>query len=309
MDPPPLYEIPSWSPRKAGLHRPQRRHTRLKRVTSSAAHPFLHGGPQAHLVLLLVVTKPRHDGPSASTAAAGRHTDVDIRVVGLKRNGGRRGALHARGRWLLLADADGARRLVDIELLLDGFDAFSSALCGKRGSKDCDGEPHTPRQDRGGGQDAQSSIDDGTFNEPMHRFVFVDAQQSFLRNFLMYGLHTALRFGGLRHVHDIPGGFKLFSRATARVLFQAYSRSISRRVCSTSSPATLQGASYLRSGGTHDLVRGSLEQAERRDIFVVDDAPVIGAQGKSIIWAVEHVGGRGRETKIESWGAYIKYRI
>jgi dolichyl-phosphate beta-glucosyltransferase len=69
----------------------------------------------------------RHDGSSDSTAAAEHHADADIRVVGLERNGGRRGALHARGRLLLLADADGARRLVDIELLLDAFDAFSSA--------------------------------------------------------------------------------------------------------------------------------------------------------------------------------------
>jgi dolichyl-phosphate beta-glucosyltransferase len=46
-----------------------------------------------------------------------------------------------------------------------------------------------------------------------------DAQRSFVRNFLMYGLHTILRIAGVGHIRDTQCGFKLFSRAAARALF------------------------------------------------------------------------------------------
>jgi dolichyl-phosphate beta-glucosyltransferase len=46
-----------------------------------------------------------------------------------------------------------------------------------------------------------------------------DAQRSFVRNFLMYGLHTVLRLAGVGHIRDTQCGFKLFSRAAARALF------------------------------------------------------------------------------------------
>jgi dolichyl-phosphate beta-glucosyltransferase len=53
-----------------------------------------------------------------------------------------------------------------------------------------------------------------------HQF-FADEQRqrSFLRNFLMYGLHTVLRIAGVGHIRDTQCGFKLFSRAAARALF------------------------------------------------------------------------------------------
>ncbi|KAI0296547.1 nucleotide-diphospho-sugar transferase [Multifurca ochricompacta] len=44
-------------------------------------------------------------------------------------------------------------------------------------------------------------------------------KRSFIRNFLMYGLHTVLRIAGVGHVRDTQCGFKLFSRAAARALF------------------------------------------------------------------------------------------
>ncbi len=47
------------------------------------------------------------------------------------------------------------------------------------------------------------------------------AQRSFLRNVLMYGLHTILRIVGVGHIRDTQCGFKLFSRAAAQQIFPA----------------------------------------------------------------------------------------
>ena len=44
-------------------------------------------------------------------------------------------------------------------------------------------------------------------------------QRSFLRNVLMYGLHTILRIVGVGHIRDTQCGFKLFSRRAARAIF------------------------------------------------------------------------------------------
>jgi len=73
------------------------------------------------------------DGSSDGTAAfalklaAEQYPKADIRVVQLERNRGKGGAvrhgmLHARGRRLLMADADGASRFADVELLLVALD-------------------------------------------------------------------------------------------------------------------------------------------------------------------------------------------
>ena len=46
-------------------------------------------------------------------------------------------------------------------------------------------------------------------------------QRSFLRNVLMYGLHTVLRIVGVGHIRDTQCGFKLFSRSAAQQIFPA----------------------------------------------------------------------------------------
>lgn len=46
-------------------------------------------------------------------------------------------------------------------------------------------------------------------------------QRSFLRNILMYGLHTILRIVGVGHIRDTQCGFKLFTRRAAQQIFPA----------------------------------------------------------------------------------------
>ena len=81
---------------------------------------------------ILVVDDHSSDGTAAFVLkhAAERYPKADIRVVQLERNLGKGGAvrhgmLHARGRRLLMVDADDASRFADVELLLGALDALA----------------------------------------------------------------------------------------------------------------------------------------------------------------------------------------
>jgi len=122
----------------------------------------------------------------------------DIRVVKLEKNLGKGGAvrhgmLHGRGRRLLMVDADGASRFEDLELLWDALDRFDL------------------------------SKSDGAAVAVGSRAHLVKTEavvkRSFLRNFLMYGLHTVLRIVGVGHIRDTQCGFKLFTRRAAQQIF------------------------------------------------------------------------------------------
>jgi dolichyl-phosphate beta-glucosyltransferase len=81
---------------------------------------------------ILIVDDGSSDGTAAAALqlAAKDHPKADIRIVQLEHNRGKGGAvrhgmLHARGRRLLMADADGASRFADVELLLEALDALA----------------------------------------------------------------------------------------------------------------------------------------------------------------------------------------
>jgi len=149
---------------------------------------------------ILIVDDGSSDGTAAAALklAAEDHFNADIRVVQLERNRGkggavRQGMLHGRGRRLLMADADGASRFADVELLLGALDALAPA---------------------------DSDVPAVAIGSRAHLIkTDVVVKRSLLRNFLMYGLHTVLRIAGVGHVRDTQCGFKLFSRPAARALF------------------------------------------------------------------------------------------
>ncbi|KII85997.1 glycosyltransferase family 2 protein [Plicaturopsis crispa FD-325 SS-3] len=143
------------------------------------------------------------DGSSDDTSAvalnlAARYPKSDIKVVVLEKNLGKGGAvrhgmLHGSGERLLMVDADGASRFEDLELLWTAMDKIApnnepAAAVGSRA--------HLVKSD-------------------------AVVKRSFLRNVLMYGLHTILRIVGVGHIRDTQCGFKLFTRQAARQIFPA----------------------------------------------------------------------------------------
>lgn len=80
---------------------------------------------------IIIVDDASTDGTSdAALSLAGRYTGCDIRIVTLERNlgkggGVRHGMLHAGGKRLLMADADGASRFEDLEQLWKAMDEIA----------------------------------------------------------------------------------------------------------------------------------------------------------------------------------------
>lgn len=148
---------------------------------------------------ILVVDDGSADGTSATALQlAAQYPRCDIRVVTLEKNIGKGGAvrhgmLYASGERLLMADADGASRIEDLELLWKAMDSLvpdngPAVIVGSRA--------HLVKSE-------------------------AVVKRSFVRNILMYGLHTILRIVGVGHIRDTQCGFKLFSRSAAQQIFPA----------------------------------------------------------------------------------------
>ncbi|EPX71371.1 dolichyl-phosphate beta-glucosyltransferase Alg5 [Schizosaccharomyces octosporus yFS286] len=116
-----------------------------------------------------------------------------VRVCSLKKNRGKGGAvtwgmLHARGQYAIFADADGASKFSDIELLFESMpkNAIGGVVIGSRA-----------------------------------HMVNTEAvvKRSFIRNFLMHSFHKLLQILGVREIGDTQCGFKLFSRFAYQNIF------------------------------------------------------------------------------------------
>ncbi|GLB41629.1 putative glycosyl transferase family 2 [Lyophyllum shimeji] len=148
---------------------------------------------------ILIVDDGSTDGTSdTALKLAAEYPKCDIRVVTLEKNIGKGGAvrhgmLYASGERLLMADADGASRIEDLEALWKTMDGL-----------------------------APNNGDAVVVGSRAH-LVKSEAvvKRSFLRNVLMYGLHTILRIVGVGHIRDTQCGFKLFSRSAAQQIFPA----------------------------------------------------------------------------------------
>ncbi|KAL7752245.1 dolichyl-phosphate beta-glucosyltransferase [Sorochytrium milnesiophthora] len=139
------------------------------------------------------------DGSLDATVQAARefaqssdYADV-IKVLVLPHNRGKGGAvtqgvLCASGELVLFADADGATRFSDLELLEERIKTLgvNGVAVGSRA-----------------------------------HLVKTDAvvKRSVLRNVLMYSFHAVLYVFGIRHIRDTQCGFKLFTRPAARRIF------------------------------------------------------------------------------------------
>ena len=125
--------------------------------------------------------------------------DSSIRLLSLDRNCGkggavRRGVQYARGRYILMADADGATEISDLSKLWDGLQTIQ--VLDKVGDKmgvSIGSRAHLEKQ----------SI----------------ATRSWVRTVLMRGFHFLVTLLCTKNVRDTQCGFKLFTRKAARILF------------------------------------------------------------------------------------------
>jgi len=117
-----------------------------------------------------------------------------FRVLTLKKNRGKggavkRGMLCARGKYLLMVDADGATKFSDLSRLEEKLKSIEKNGIGLAvGSR-----AHLQQQ--------------------------AVAKRSVLRNILMYGFHFLVSFLCVQGIQDTQCGFKLFTRKSAQLLF------------------------------------------------------------------------------------------
>lgn len=118
-----------------------------------------------------------------------------LKVVHLTKNRGKGGAvthglLHCQGKLALFADADGATKFSDVEKLITHLKSIP------------DNVPAVAIGSRA-------------------HMVNTDAvvKRSFIRNFLMYGLHTLVYVFGIRDIKDTQCGFKMFNFEALKNIF------------------------------------------------------------------------------------------
>lgn len=142
------------------------------------------------------------DGSSDNTAefALDKATELELpphvlKVVKLAKNRGKGGAvahgiLHGSGKYLLFADADGASKFSDMSKLLEYLKDVSND---------------------------KAAIAIGLRAHMVNTDAVV--KRLFIRNFLMFGLHTLVYVFGIRNVQDTQCGFKMFNRQAVANIF------------------------------------------------------------------------------------------
>ncbi|KAK4047009.1 hypothetical protein OIV83_005695 [Microbotryomycetes sp. JL201] len=131
----------------------------------------------------------------------------EIKVVRLTRNRGkggatRHGVLHASGHRILFCDADGASHFPDLALLQAELDVVEQAQL---------------RDKRVDNLEQVHGVIVGSRAHLVRTEAVV--KRSFLRNLLMRGFHSYLFLLGIRTIRDTQCGFKLFTRASAAVIY------------------------------------------------------------------------------------------
>lgn len=150
---------------------------------------------------ILVVDDESKDGSGQFALEWALSHDLDescLRVCSLSANRGKGGAVthgmkFVRGKYIIFADADGASRFSDILKLLEAVNQSTNS--------------DTNRPAVAIGSRAHMVKTDAV------------VKRSFIRNFLMHGLHTLLYVFGIRTIGDTQCGFKLFTREASRQIF------------------------------------------------------------------------------------------
>lgn len=159
---------------------------------------------------IVIVDDGSKDGTAQfalETAAKLKMEPHVMRVVQLSANRGKGGAvthglLHTRGRLALFADADGATKFNDVDKMIPFFGAKQQG---------------DSKNENGTDADANAKVAIGSRAHMVNTDAVV--KRSFIRNFLMYGLHTLVFVFGIRKIQDTQCGFKMFNRQAILKIF------------------------------------------------------------------------------------------
>lgn len=168
---------------------------RLGKMLDEAVAFLAQNHPEKYEIL--IVDDASHDGTGEFALTEAKRLKLAphvLKVVTLVQNRGKGGAvthgvLHGSGKYLLFADADGATQFSDVSKLL----------------KHMESQPEGP------------AVAIGSRAHMVNTEAVV--KRSFIRNILMYGLHTLVYVFGIRDVQDTQCGFKMFSREAAAKIF------------------------------------------------------------------------------------------
>lgn len=134
------------------------------------------------------------------------------------------GALHSRGKLILMVDADGATKISEIESLEKKINNLMSVtkaavVVGSRASIDeiedmqtVPGSSIMPEDEFSfeGNENAELNVQNSTTSK---------AHRTPIRQFLGFAFHLLVVFSGVKGIKDTQCGFKMFSREAARWLF------------------------------------------------------------------------------------------
>ena len=145
--------------------------------------------------IIIVDDGSRDDTAKVGLSYSKRKTTEKVRVLKLYENNGkggavRKGMMRARGKYLLMVDADGATRIQDLERL----EAKASEVETQNEWSMVVGSRH-------------------------HLMMDAVAERTALRNALMFGFHFYVSIMCAPGINDTQCGFKLFSRKAAQKLF------------------------------------------------------------------------------------------
>ncbi|KAK9369280.1 nucleotide-diphospho-sugar transferase [Lipomyces kononenkoae] len=179
---------------------------RLPKMLSEAVEVLekweLESGRKVAYEILVVDDGSRDKTTEVALAFAEKNglAEERMRVCKLVKNRGKGGAVthgmqRARGEYIIFADADGASQFSDIKTL--------HATLTKANTKGASSPP--------------PAIALGSRAHMVKSEAVV--KRSFIRNFLMYSLHTLLYVFGIRTIRDTQCGFKMFSRSAVAEIF------------------------------------------------------------------------------------------